>query len=686
MSTKNIIDRVAESRKCISRFSVFVLCLAFLVASTNAQQTPGGTQIVNQASATYSDGTDSFTTVSNTVTVTVSNVSGLVITPDAGTRASIIPGQTGVLYTFRVTNTGNFDDQVSFLANGQSFQLTGEGTIISAVIAGAGTDIFTNGTDVISASILQNGYIDVVVSVNVNTDASPASTITVQLGDASTGGPTFDNQLADTVISAHEVRTVSAASVNGLREARGDMTATIDTDALAVLSLTAPSGPVALGTDIVYSWQVCNTDGLRDGQSITLVNGPGGSNTGVFIIVPTPVGTAIASGQSFPAGALYSVSALTVSPLLALYTTSAPGDLSTVRRMAFNVGATLPLGACATAVPMIVTITKTDATLDIFEIGDAFLMNNTSLQLTDQSGDAVANAGDGNANFDEGIDPGNVDGNGIQQVTLLTRVGSALIGPFGFPTASGTTINDDYTNRSVTTGIGGIAFGGVTNADGTLIYSNTLTNFGNANDTFDVSVPTAPAGFTVEISLDGTAYTVMTTNSVSVPIGFGGTATIYVRVTAPAGTPVLEESGFDVIVRSTPQLTPAAYNETIDRLYTGFLRMDKTAPVTNGTGVGGASDPVPGAVIEYTVVYRNLSSTGGTGNSPLTVTNLVITEDGTAGPNNWATHTIHVTGSANDSGSGVIGGDTDLSSVLTDTIATLAPQATGTFKFRRVIK
>jgi hypothetical protein len=694
MNTEKIISRVAESRKRISRFLVFLLSCAFFVSTTSAQQTAGGTEILNQASAAYedSDGND-FSTVSNTVTVTVSNVSGLTITPDAGSRASIIPGQQNVLYTFRVTNTGNFADQVRFLESGQSIQLTGSGAIAAAVIDidGAGTideddtDILTNGSDVLSASILQNGYVDVLVSVNVNSDASAGSSISVQLGDASTGSPTYDNQPADAIISAHEVRTVSGSSVNGLREARGDISAAIDADALALLNLTAPAGPVALGTDITYSWELCNT-GLRDAQSTTLTNAPGGSNTGVFIIAPIPVGTSLTSGQTFPAGTLYSVSALTVSPLTAIYTTTAPADLSTVRRMAFRVGATLTFGTCAAPVPMDVTITKSDATLDIYEIGDTFLTNNVSLQLTDQSGDSVANAGDGNADFDEGIQPGNVDGDGIQQVTLLTRTGSTLIGPLNTPAAVGPTDNnDDYTNRSVTTGIGGIAFPGVTNADGVIVYSNMLRNTGNADDTFVITVATPPAGFTVEISLNGgVLYTPMTTNSVSLFIAYNSNATILVRVTAPSGTAVLEENGFAVVVRSTSTLTEDAYNETIDRLYTGFLRMDKTALVDNATGVGGSTDPVPGAEIEYTIVYRNLSSTGGTGNIQLTVSNLVITENGNIEPNNWGTTTDQVVDSASDP-DGTITGDSVGSDLLTDTVPSLAPQASGTFKFRRVI-
>jgi len=87
---------------------LIALAIAAALSAQTAAQTPGGTSISNQASATYSDGTNSYSTVSNTVTVTVSNVSGLAITPDAGTNSGIVAGQTGVIFNFTVTNTGNF--------------------------------------------------------------------------------------------------------------------------------------------------------------------------------------------------------------------------------------------------------------------------------------------------------------------------------------------------------------------------------------------------------------------------------------------------------------------------------------------------------------------------------------------------------------------------------------------------
>src|SRR5580765_3255328 len=113
-----------------------LLALAIVCAlSAHAiAQTPGGTTISNQASATYTDGTNSYSTVSNTVTVTVSNVSGLAITPDAGSNPTVVAGQTAVLYNFTVTNTGNFTDQVRFLASGASASITGPATITRAVI------------------------------------------------------------------------------------------------------------------------------------------------------------------------------------------------------------------------------------------------------------------------------------------------------------------------------------------------------------------------------------------------------------------------------------------------------------------------------------------------------------------------------------------------------------------------
>lgn len=666
--------------------SVLRLLLAALVAlafvGRTAAQTPGGTTISNQASATYSDGTNSYSTVSNTVTVTVSNVSGITITPDAGANPSVVAGQTGVLYDFTVSNTGNFADQVRFLASGASVRVAGPGTITRAVIDLTSngidvgdTDIFTNGADVLSANIAQNGSIRVLVEVSINAGATAGQTVQVLLGDASTGGPSFDNQAANT--SANEVRTVSGSSVNGLREARGDISATVANDALLQLSLTAPAGPVALGSDITYGWQVCN-NGARDASGVTL-----NASTQVYIIAPVPVSTFLKSGQSFPAGTLYTISPIITAPLAAVWTPVAPVPLALTTRVAFPVGATLNAGVCAPSINMVVTtLTGIDASIPIDEIGDTFGRNSVNATITDQSGDATSNNGDGNANFTEGYVAG--AGHGVIQQTTLMQVGSVLIGPSGAAGAVGPTDNnDDYTNKSVNTGIAGVAPGGVTTALGQLVYVNTVQNTGNTSDTFTIDAPTVPAGFTVEVSTDGgTNYTTVSGGgSVSLAIGYGASANIHVRITEPAGRTVL--TGFDTVIRATSTVTPGANNRTIDRLYTGFVRLVKSYTVSNGTGVGGATDAVPGAVITYSITYENISTSNGDANCvKLTAQNLVITEDGLAAPNNWGTYTTH-TGTAGDSGSGVV--VVVSPTVYTDTIASLAPGASAIFTFQRSI-
>src|SRR2546429_6403583 len=141
---------------------LIALAIACALTTSATAQTPGGTAITNQASASYSDGTNTYNTVSNTVTVTVSNVSALAITPDAASNPTVVAGQTGVIYNFTVTNTGNFSDQVHFLASGASASLSGSSpaTITNVVIdlnndgAIDGGDTLLTGVAAVCSSVL----------------------------------------------------------------------------------------------------------------------------------------------------------------------------------------------------------------------------------------------------------------------------------------------------------------------------------------------------------------------------------------------------------------------------------------------------------------------------------------------------------------------------------------------------
>ena len=670
------MSRLAHTISNLLSRTAALLALACVLCSPAFAQTPGGTVISNQASATYSDGTNSYSTISNTVTVTVSLVSGLTITPDAGSNPTVVAGQTAVIYNFTVTNTGNFSDQVRFLAG--SARVSAGHTVTRAVIdvdnsgtINAGDTDITGG--LLSAPVAQNGFIHVLVEVTVSNGAAVGSSVTVTLGDTLTNPPSFDNQPANSTLQ--EVRTESALSVNGKREAKGDISATVVDDALLRLTLTAPAGPVPLGSDITYTWQLANP-GARDSAGVTLAG-----FTQVYIIAPIPARTVLKSGQVFPANTLYTTSPLTTAPLSATWSTTAPVPLSNTTRVAFPVGATLVAGASSAAINMIATVNLgINASIPIDEIGDAFGKNTVLATITDQSGDATPNNGDGNADFNEGYVAG--AGHGVIQQTLLSQVGSVLLGPSGAPAAVGPTDNnDDYTNKS--SNPANIAPGGVTTAVSQLVYTNTLQNAGNANDTYTLDAPVVPAGFTVEVSTNGggSYTTVSGGGSTTLAVGFGSSANILVRVTIPVGQTVL--TAFSTTVRATSTVTPAANNRTIDRAYTGFVQLSKAFSVLNGTGVGAATDAVPGAVITYNITYTNVSSSNGDANCvKLTASNLVINEDGLVAPNNWGTFTTN-SGAPSDNATGIVA--TISATRYTDTIASLAPGASGIFTFKRSI-
>lgn len=665
-----------ELRTFIFRTVLGFLAICAFVNNTLAQQTAADTQIQNQASATYSDGNgNTFSSVSNTVTITVAKVGGLVITPDGQSNPSVVPGQSSVNFTFRVTNVGNFTDQVRFLASGSSVRVIGAGTAASAVISGPNTNILTNGADVLH-SLAQGGFVDVVVTVDVDPGAAPGSTIQVFLGDATTG-TNFDNVPANN--SANEVRTVSTGAVNGSREARGDITVTVDNDGLLRTVMNVPDGPVGLGSNINYGVQACN-DGQRP-----LVAVPTAST--IYVVIPIPVGTEFATGQTLPPGSEYSTTALSTAPASATWSNTVPGTLSSIRRVRIPVGASIAPGTCSATYNVQVTVTTLNATEPIWAIAEAFANNFVAATVTDQSGDTFTNRGDGNADFDEPLEGQTANPNqGIQQPTLLLQIGNVLIGPMGVPNANGpSSNNDDYTNRSVSTGIAGVAPGGVTTASGQIVFINTVLNTGNANDVYTLTAPTVPSGYTVEISTDdGATYTTVSGGgSVTLAIPYGNSDDIRVRVSAPAGQTVL--TGFETVIRATSGLTSANRNDTIDRLYTGFVRMVKSFSINNTTGTGAVGDAVPGAEVIYSIAYDNVSSSGGTGNSTLTASNLLITEDGNVAPNNWATYTDHVVG-ATDSLGGTITGDSTGSTVLTDLVPSLSPGQSGVFTFRRVIR
>ncbi|HYX40312.1 MAG TPA: hypothetical protein VE821_01380, partial [Pyrinomonadaceae bacterium] len=374
-------------------------------------QTSAGTVISNTATATYTDGSGgspTYNATSPTVTVTVARVAGLTITPDNGTLPNVVPGQQSVDFTFTVTNTSNYATNVLFLASRASVVLGGSGTVAMAVIDANGdgqvdsnsdgnvdagdVDIKNNAANVSYGPVAANGSFLVIVRVNINAAAAAGSTVSVTLGDAPVNGQpgdtTHDN-VKPANNSANEVRTDTSgiAPVGGEAEARGDVHTTVDSDAQLRLNLNAPAGPVARGSDITYTWSLDNT-GARAASALTLPGGLGAAGTGVFVMVPIPAKTVFKNLGVLPGGVtvLYSTVAGLPDPLTApaAWSTTAPADPTTVKRIAYNIGNSLAVGATFSNLQTVVTVSATaDTTNPVFEIGDAFAKNGVNATITD---------------------------------------------------------------------------------------------------------------------------------------------------------------------------------------------------------------------------------------------------------------------------------------------------------------
>jgi hypothetical protein len=90
------------------------------------------------------------------------------------------------------------------------------------------------------------------------------------------------------------------------------------------------------------------------------------------------------------------------------------------------------------------------------------------------------------------------------------------------------------------------------------------------------------------------------------------------------------------------------FNITIDRVYTGYVRLRKTSQVIRDNVAvtpldeTAKNDVRPGDVIRYVVEYVNFSlPNAGSGNVVLDASNLVITDDAATPGNTWGTNTVH---------------------------------------------
>lgn len=291
----------------------------------------------------------------------------------------------------------------------------------------------------------------------------------------------------------------------------------------------------------------------------------------------------------------------------------------------------------------------------------------------------------------------------VNVYTVSVATGNSVLnGPNNAPDATGPSglTNDDFTNKS--------SFVPPNTAPGSTLdpqsvgFTNTIKNNGTSANDITI-VPTAPAtatdlptGTKVTVSYNnqsavytynsGTgAFTIATGTPIKVSgVAAGASVNYGLEVDLPAGTQLSTDTGKGFPVPITALIDTnnngvvdgaEVYNISIDRVYTGFLKMVKVSRVLLGTGpaVQGTDgtfsitpkNPAPGNIIEYQIQYTNISDAqAGTGNVILNANKVVITEDGTVGAagNNWALDndnntqidTSNIVGSAKDSGASTI--------------------------------
>lgn len=505
--------------------------------------------------------------------------------------------------------------------------------------------------------------------------------------------------------------------------------------------------------------------------TITLAGAPASR---VLISTAVPVGTALTGVPAAPSGwqVLYTTDPTSTTLATAAgWSVTPPADLTTVTRVGWANPSAVAKGTSVTGFTFGVitngasptTPTDVAALAQVFgqTAGDA-----TNALVYDESGDAAASnfnddgtrgsntpttgianpAADGldASNNNTGTGPG-----GEVSVFSVQPSGEILNGPNGQPGATGPTDNtDDFTNQAAPVPAG-------TAPSGTIPSPAPVTFTGTLNDPA-VSAITAnivlvplppstipgglaadlPAGTTVTLgsgsgtatyTYNGTGFTLTSGTPIRITgLAAGGSVNYTSVVTLPANSPLSTDTGkgFSVSVQAFVDASGnGAFdageptNTTVERVYTGFLKMVKEARIVAADGATVLQDYtsapasagiVAGRFIDYRITYTNISSpAAGTGSVTLSANGLAINEDGTTLPNNWARDndgdglldTGHAPGAAADSGAGAavtfFSGDpaatptTDTDANVTryvDTLSTpVTPGQSRTFTFRRRI-
>lgn len=478
-------------------FTLLVSAMFFYPQSVKAAGTPANTVITNQASATYDDGTNSFTSYSGNVNTTVQAVYDILVTPDGSEDGTTITTQkypavpgTLVYYQYTVKNTGNANDNYTFTSSEGTHTFTASSIKLYWDKDGNGSlspgDVqLTEGVSAIGP-IPSDGTEKVIVEVSVPSSATAGQFDPVNLKGKSVG----DTSKTD--------------------ENNFNIT-TVTTDAVITVTKSMSVSTASPGDTITYTLDVKNT-GLAPATAISLTDAIPTNTAFVNSSEVLPSNTTI---QYSTDGTNFSGTAPDVSPV-------ASGVIDTVKKVKFIYG--LALAANNNI------IIKFDVKIAPYVAGgtpapNTNIDNTASFGYTNSVSSSV----------------GPLNSNTV--TTLINKKSAVKITPNTTPFTTQTVSGSDVstfptlpTDKVATASTGT----GVASAGSAVYFRETITNRGNATDSFTLSLDnTLPANWAVTFLQETDASTPtnntssLTSNSTG-PLAPGDSVNVVVRVFIPA--------------------------------------------------------------------------------------------------------------------------------------------------------
>ena len=508
------------------------------VAPAFAQTVPlpaANSEISNTATATYTDPADPLAppvnTISNTVSVTVAKIAGIVVKEVGFTQQNTTdgfrPGEI-VYSNFEVTNTGN--DGVQFRIPNLASVSTN--VTFTKVQYNAGTITAPNwidapATGAVPATIAVGGKMQVRIVSTINANAVAGNAIVTTLGNTSTPGlPNVERGVGPESVNDLDVYTVDVLTTgtnvalggtakNGVRESSATQTINVNAIKQAFASVTVTNDPPTPNAtspltkdDVKYNFSVLvpSTNPTNNGSvptdlaptAITLATAPGATAgtpvNRVIVSDPLTPGTVLKSLPVAPTG-WTPVYAVNTPGNPTVWSTVPPTNLTTVTQVGFIYEPVTPT-TTGTPVATGTALPKTDTPYAGFSV------TVTTPQLGTQLPNVVSVAGTTPLDAAGTPDPNKqvlVSGTDTVTTSRAPVISSLYNGPVNTPTATGpgNSIETDFTNKSMAL----TPADAVRDAAGNLIstvtssvvtFNNTIEN--NTNVAGDVYLlPTAPA-------------------------------------------------------------------------------------------------------------------------------------------------------------------------------------------------